>query len=147
MIPTLKEEGNQGSTPRVYASLKTKKSKDESMSAIKDSGYYVIGARTFSGGIWFLWDEDLVTINGVVQSNQAVHVVATMKQGVIHGCYRSAVYVDPHKDNRKELWKEFFALSQISDVAGWMAVGDFNTSNVILKIKARRQDSNCCSVK
>ncbi|KAF5178430.1 Endonuclease/exonuclease/phosphatase [Thalictrum thalictroides] len=115
-------------TPRIVIVVETRQNEEESCKIIKElgfSGFYVVGARAFSGGIWFLWDDDMVNISGAVQSYQAVHAVITMKQAN-EPWMLSAVYADPNKQKRKCLWKEFEALSHIGDV-GWLAVGDFNT--------------------
>ncbi|KAF5191559.1 hypothetical protein FRX31_018852 [Thalictrum thalictroides] len=81
-----------------------------------------IGASTYAGGI--LWDDDVVSVFGAVQSINAIHVVVTMKpEG--NPWMMSAIYANPHKSQTKILWKEMEALSLVDNV-GWLSVGDFN---------------------
>ena len=87
------------------------------------AGQKRVEAQGFSGGIWMLWDTQVVAINTYGSHSQ--HLTVEISKLGEEPWLFSAIYASPDSSIRKELWRE---LEQIKDKYSgpWMLAGDFN---------------------
>lgn len=76
--------------------MDTKKRKDEFEPLITQMGFnknVVVDSRGYSGGIWFMWNDEVVKLEGQVTSPWAVHAIISLKskpfRWLIPGVYAS----------------------------------------------------------
>ncbi|KAJ4832557.1 hypothetical protein Tsubulata_000126 [Turnera subulata] len=81
-----------------------------------------IEARGFSGGIWLLWDGNLISVDVLFNHTQLMHVRLTKGN---ESFLFTAVYASPQEKWRRFCWKNIEALAEgISEP--WLLAGDFN---------------------
>ncbi|KAJ4825017.1 hypothetical protein Tsubulata_050912 [Turnera subulata] len=89
---------------------------------LKFSNSYRVEARGFAGGIWLLWDEEVVQIQVLHCHTQFIHVQIT-KDGVFF--MLTAIYASPQNKWRRYLWRNLASLAEQITVP-WLLAGDFN---------------------
>ncbi|KAJ4851481.1 hypothetical protein Tsubulata_031154 [Turnera subulata] len=81
-----------------------------------------IEARGFSGGIWILWREDLVSVQILACHAQFIHIKITDDR---HSFLFTAVYGSPQAAPRRALWQNLGVLAPTIREP-WLIAGDFN---------------------
>lgn len=78
------------------------------------------------GGIWLLWDPNLVSVNTTEVSNQVIHAtIKKKKKDAFEEWVFSAVYASPNHSNRDSLWKEL--VNKATGInSPWLLAGDMN---------------------
>lgn len=91
--------------PVIVVIVDTKKTKEESkplLSQLRFNKMVVVDSRGYSGGIWFLWDDELVALEGHVTSLWAKHAIITLKPHMAPWLILG-VYASPRNSKKKEL--------------------------------------------
>lgn len=78
-------------------------------------------ARGFSGGVWCLWDEEVVDVTFRDVHTSFVHLSVRTRGG--KKWELSAVYASPNANIRRHLWS---CLDGLNITDPWMLIGDFN---------------------
>ncbi|KAL7226194.1 hypothetical protein ACSBR1_021345 [Camellia fascicularis] len=76
-----------------------------------------------SGGIWLLWNPNVVNVRVVEASSQ--QITATISRQDYPDWLLSAVYASPSSVKRDELWEQLEAIAQYT-TDPWLVAGDFN---------------------
>ncbi|KAJ4836400.1 hypothetical protein Tsubulata_039886 [Turnera subulata] len=97
-----------------------------------------VDSRGFSGGIWILWKNDLLSVQVLISHAQFIH----MKISTEHSSFLfTAVYGSPRATMRKSLWANLEVLATVISVP-WLLAGDFNaTLNTAESSPSRRVPS------
>ena len=78
----------------------------------------------YAGGLWLLWNSNLVTVSQMASTEQEIHAVVKVLSSNL-SWFLSAVYASPRFLERKLLWNN---LSQVANLhhLPWLLLGDFN---------------------
>lgn len=116
----------QAHRPAVVALLETRVPSDRAKKLIQNSyltNYTAVEAVGFAGGIWLLWDRNLVEVEALSHFDQVLNV------GVQSGSGKywllSIMYASPNPLWRSELWHYLMKLGSIVEIP-WLLIGDFN---------------------
>lgn len=85
--------------------------------------YFCEDARGFAGGIWVLWNQNVVDIRILASDRQYVRF--SWKFGSSSGLC-TAIYGSPNPTIRRELWSRLRELS-VDAKSPWTLICDFNT--------------------
>ncbi|CAN0912663.1 hypothetical protein LINGRAPRIM_LOCUS555 [Linum grandiflorum] len=114
--------------PAVVAISEPRISGDRALDTIRQlrfPNFVVEDANGFSGGIWVLWDEEIVQLKILRTSSQSIH--AEVSWDGTQQCQVTFVYGTPRRLDRTALWDELVAISD--HVNGpWLVLGDFNAT-------------------
>ena len=81
-------------------------------------------AEGFSGGIWLLWDSDVVHLDVLSINHQVIHASVQVSSSPFSWLF-SAVYASPLQASRLQLWDHLKSFAT-SHSLPWMLAGDFN---------------------
>ena len=78
----------------------------------------------YAGGLWLLWNSDLVEIESLAKTEQEIHVEVKVRSSNLTWIF-SAVYASPRSEERIILWEN---LAKVADLhrLPWVLAGDFN---------------------
>ncbi|KAG5524441.1 hypothetical protein RHGRI_031186 [Rhododendron griersonianum] len=79
----------------------------------------------FSGGIWFLWRGDIVSVEVLSATDQMQMINVLVKHNLDSDGFFSAIYASPNVQKRKRLWELIGAISNKKNLP-WQLAGDFN---------------------
>ncbi|KAJ4845064.1 hypothetical protein Tsubulata_015508 [Turnera subulata] len=98
-----------------------------------------VEARGYSGGIWVLWREELVSVHFLINHAQFIH----MKVCTAWGSFLlTAIYGSPSASNRKYLWQNLEVLSSTT-TEPWLLAGDFNATLCTSESTSQRRTPSC----
>ncbi|XP_068334933.1 uncharacterized protein [Pyrus communis] len=109
----------------IFAILEPRISGERAIEVIKGLGfsnYYVVDANGFSGGVWLLWNNEVVKLTVVACSSQTI--TAVVMDGQIQWML-TVVYASPCPRVRSHLWPYLDGVSAASNMP-WLIAGDFN---------------------
>ncbi|XP_048422575.1 uncharacterized protein LOC125469371 [Pyrus x bretschneideri] len=109
----------------IFAILEPRISGERAIEVIKGLGfsnYYVVDANGFSGGVWLLWNNEVVNLTVVACSSQTI--TAVVMDGQIQWML-TVVYASPCPRVRSHLWPYLDGVSAASKLP-WLIAGDFN---------------------
>ncbi|XP_061370519.1 uncharacterized protein LOC133313201 [Gastrolobium bilobum] len=95
--------------------------------------------RLVSGGIWVLWDNNVVEVEVLKTHHQVVHT-RVRYLGVGKVSFISFVYGSPRRLERMALWLELEAIS-LEFPGPWLVLGDFNS---FLKAEEKKGGREVC---
>ncbi|KAG5541735.1 hypothetical protein RHGRI_021533 [Rhododendron griersonianum] len=78
----------------------------------------------FAGGIWLLWNDDVVRCDVLAITHQEIHASVQVHKNSTPFIL-SALYASPHFDIRQELWDNLTTLAD-NHSEPWLMMGDFN---------------------
>lgn len=105
----------------------TKKTKEDSEPFIRQLGFnknVVVDSQGYSIGIWFMWLDEVVDLEGQVTSPWAAHAIISLKFKPLPWLI-SGVYASPRVVEKKEALAEVTFIGQ-DCVFPYIYVGDFN---------------------
>lgn len=82
-----------------------------------------VEAQGFSGGIWLLWDTNLVSITSYGSHSQ--HLTVEIRKVGEDPWLFSTVYASPDSTLRKELWRELEKIKECYS-GPWLLASNFN---------------------
>lgn len=83
---------------------------------------YIVEAQGFSGGMWLLWNDSVVSMEVLSHTSQTITVLMNNKGG---DWLLTFIYASPTPNTRKNLWKYLDDLGSLSNLP-WVLMGDFN---------------------
>lgn len=110
-----------------------------------------VEAEGFSGGIWVLWEGDIVNVDIISTSNQFIHYGVSFKDGS-ESFFLTCLYGSPIPSIRQDLWNNLETLSTAVGNNKWCCIGDFNEykgledkqGGVSPIVKTMSDFNNCC---
>ncbi|KAM1885493.1 hypothetical protein ACFX14_038166 [Malus domestica] len=109
----------------IFSILEPRISGERAIEVIKGLGfpnYYVVDANGFSGGVWHLWNNEVVKLTVVACSSQTI--IAVVMDGQTQWML-TMVYASPCPHVRSHLWPYLDGVSATSNMP-WLIAGDFN---------------------
>jgi hypothetical protein len=97
----------------------------------------IIEACSFSGGIWLLWNSNVITIELLLSITQTITMKVTNVGG--QSWLLSAIYASTYSHTRNSLWDHLDFLSA-TYVMPWFLTGDFNE---LLSLFEKKGGSSC----
>ncbi|XP_026452220.1 uncharacterized protein LOC113352636 [Papaver somniferum] len=113
--------------PTIVALLETRVLASHAVRIVRQLGSFesvLVDAEGFYGGMCLMWNPDEVDIQNTKESRWAVHVVVTAK--LQSPWILSTIYGSTNKANRKRVWSELQAVSDIPN-SEWTVMGNLNT--------------------
>ena len=78
----------------------------------------------FAGGLWLLWNADLVEVVQLAKTEQEIHVEVKVLATNLSWIF-SAVYASPREVERNILWENLIKVAELHNKP-WVIAGDFN---------------------
>ena len=87
-------------------------------------GFLYTNTIGFAGGIWIMWNSDMVEVEHLCSTEQELHVSVKVR-GSHNLWLLSAIYASPRGSERRILWKNLSVIALLHNLP-WVMVGDFN---------------------
>lgn len=111
---------------KIFVLVETRCSGPNAQKVIKQLGFkyqIVEEARGLSGGIWILWNDDLISLTVLSKHKQYIHCAVT---GIGRRAWLfTAIYASPRATEREELWNDLIRIADSINMP-WLIAGDFN---------------------
>jgi hypothetical protein len=78
----------------------------------------------YAGGIWLLWNSDVVDVSILVATEQEIHAVIKVRSSNFSWLL-SSIYASPRFRERKILWENLIHVASLHNLP-WLLAGDFN---------------------
>uniref|UniRef100_A0A2N9HIV3 CCHC-type domain-containing protein n=1 Tax=Fagus sylvatica TaxID=28930 RepID=A0A2N9HIV3_FAGSY len=87
-------------------------------------GFLCTNTIGFAGGIWVMWNSDLVDVEHLCSTEQEIHVSVKVR-GSNTLWLLSAIYASPRRFERRILWNNLSVIAELHNLP-WVMVRDFN---------------------
>jgi hypothetical protein len=87
-------------------------------------GFLCTNTIGFAGGIWVMWNLDLVDVEHLCSTKQEIHVSVKVR-GSNTLWLLSAIYASPRRFECRILWNNLSVIVELHNLP-WVMVGDFN---------------------
>ncbi|XP_023881794.1 uncharacterized protein LOC111994169 [Quercus suber] len=77
-----------------------------------------------SGGLWLLWNDDIVEVEALAKTEQEIHVEVKVRASNLSWVL-SAIYASPRTEERSILWSNLSKVAELHNKP-WIMAGDFN---------------------
>ena len=78
----------------------------------------------YSGGLWLLWNSDIVEVTQLAKIEQEIHVMVKVRASNIIWLL-SSIYASPRLEERKLLWGNLANVASLHQLP-WLMLGDYN---------------------
>lgn len=91
------------------------------------TGLSISDPKGRAGGLWMLWNPELIKVKVIMIDNQVIHAV--ISRVGYEDRLLSTVYASPNQSMKEELWQSMESVASLTAASQdlpWMTVGDFN---------------------
>ena len=78
----------------------------------------------YSGGLWLLWNSDIVEVELLAKTKQEIHAEVKVRTSRLTWLF-SAIYASPRSEERCILWENLTKVAELRNLP-WIMAGDFN---------------------
>lgn len=110
--------------PDVIASKEPRCSGEKANRIIRNLGFQnslIVEARGYSGGIWILWNDDIININRILDDDQFQHVELSFLNET--PWFLTVMYAIHRANERTSLWNSLLSIAHTMRHE-WLVIGD-----------------------